>query len=81
MLQVTISINDTKKQEVIDAFSAEFDYDNHKLENETKGQFTLRVAKGHFKEVIKNIVRSQRSSTQEKIIDEDIKTNLDGAIT
>ena len=86
MITISINVDDTKRQEVIDAFSWGFGYDNNKLPNETRAQFAMRTAKDQFKEMVKGMVRNHRRSlldtdAKEQAIEDDVKTNLDGAIT
>lgn len=86
MISMTINIDDTRDQEVIDAFVWGFGYDNNKLSSETKAQFAMRTGKDQFKEVVKGMVRNHRRSlldtdAREKAIEDDVETNLDRAIT
>ena len=86
MISISINVDDTKKQEVIDSFCWGFGYDNNKLENETKAQFALRTGKDQFKEMVKGMVRNHRrylldTDAKEQAIEDDVETNLDEAIT
>jgi hypothetical protein len=54
MAEWTITINDPRVNTVIDAFAAEFQYDDHHQPDETKAQFAKRMLRHWVKTITKN---------------------------